>query len=96
MIRVLSNMGALCLSMRDTQNAREYFATALGFARGTGDLLNQSRIMTNIAIAAMEANDFESAKKYFKQARDVAEDIGWHEGLADLSLHIQRLRAALG
>jgi Flp pilus assembly protein TadD len=59
-------------------------------------LLSQARIQINLGIALMEVSDFEGAKKYFKQARDVAEDIGWHEGLADLSLHIQRLRSAMG
>lgn len=96
LIRVLSNLGALCLSMRDIGTAKEYFGRALQFAQGTGDLLNQARILTNLGVACMESNDLEGSKRYFKQARDIGEDIGWHEGLADLSLHIRKLKAALG
>lgn len=96
LIRVLSNLGALSLSMRDVTTAREYFGRALQIAKGTGDLLNQARILTNLGIACMEGNELEASKRYFKQARDMGEDIGWHEGLADLSLHIRKLKAALG
>lgn len=95
LIRILSNLGALCLSTRDVKTAKEYFGSALQFARGTGDLLNQSRILTNLGIANMEANEYDSSKKYFKKARSIAEEIGWHEGLADLSMHIKRLQKAL-
>ena len=44
----------------------------------------------------MEANELEGSKRYFKQARKIAEEIGWHEGLADLSLHINKLKHAMG
>lgn len=96
LIRILANLGALALSTRDVGTAKEYFGQALQFARATGDLLSQAKIQTNLGIALMEANDLEGSKKYFKQARTTAEEIGWHEGIADLSLHIQRLRAAIG
>lgn len=96
LVRILSNLGALALTIRDVATAKEYFGQALHFARATGDLISQTKIMMNLGIALMEANDFEGSKKCFKQARDTAEEIGWHEGLAELSLHIQRLRQAIG
>ena len=92
----MANIGALALSTRDVVTAKEYFAQALQFARATGDLLSQAKILTNLGVALMEANDYDGSKKYFKQARNVSEEIGWHEGLADLSLHIKRLRQAIG
>lgn len=96
LIRILANLGALALSTRDVATAKEYFGQSLQFARATGDLLSQAKILTNLGVALMEANDYDGSKKYFKQARTTAEEIGWHEGLADLSLHIQRLRQAIG
>lgn len=95
LVRVMSNFGALSLSMRDVDRARNYFEQAADFAANTGDLLNQSRILTNLGITAMENNDLEGSKKYFKKARSIAEEIGWYEGLAELSLHIKKLRKAL-
>ncbi|RAL25485.1 hypothetical protein DL240_04540 [Lujinxingia litoralis] len=95
LVRVMSNFGALSLSVRDVKRARQYFENAAQFAQATGDLLNQSRILTNLGITAMEAGDLEKSKEYFRSARSLAEEIGWYEGLAELSLHIRRLRKAL-
>ncbi|TXD39188.1 protein kinase [Lujinxingia vulgaris] len=95
LVRVMSNFGALSLSVRDVKRAQQYFENAAQFARATGDLLNQSRIFTNLGITAMEAGELEQAKEYFRSARSLAEEIGWYEGLAELSLHIKRLRKAL-
>ncbi len=95
LVRVMSNYGALSLTMRDVEKAQNYFEQAAQFAAATGDLLNQSRILTNLGITSMESNDLKAAKKYFKKARSIAEEIGWYEGLADLSLHIKKLRRAL-
>lgn len=94
--RVLSNLGALCLSVRDVERAQTYFDNACKAAQGVGDLLNLSRILTNQGITAMQANKLEDSKNYFKRARDIAEEIGWYEGLADLSIHINRLKQAFG
>ncbi len=96
LIRILANLGALALSTRDVVTAKEYFGQSLQFAMATGDLLSQAKILTNLGVSLMESNDYEGSKKYFKQARTTAEEIGWHEGLADLSLHIKRLRQAIG
>lgn len=96
LVRIMSNFGALSLSMRDTKRAQKYFENAAQFAAATGDLLNQSRILTNLGITALEANDLEATKAYFKKARSIAEEIGWYEGLAELALHIRRLKKALG
>ena len=96
LMRVVSNMGALFLNVRDVPNAIKYFTKALELAKATGDMLNQARIQTNMGIAAMEGNNLEDAKTYFKAARSIAEEIGWYEGLADLSMHIKRLRQMLG
>jgi serine/threonine-protein kinase len=95
LVRIMSNLGALFLSVRDAANALDLFDRALRMARATGDLLNQARILTNLGIATLEANDLEQSKAYFKEARTIAEEIGWYEGLADLSIHIKRLRKAL-
>ena len=95
LVRIMSNFGALSLSMRDVDRAKNYFESAANFAAGTGDLLNQSRILTNLGITALEANDLNSSKTYFKAARSIAEEIGWYEGLAELALHIKRLKKAL-
>ena len=95
LLRVVSNMGALFLNVRDIPNAIKYFQQALELAKATGDRLNESRIRTNMGIAAMEGNDLEASKKHFLEARRTAEEIGWYEGLADLSLHIKRLRQML-
>ncbi len=95
LVRVMSNFGALSLTMRDIDRAQNYFENAAQFAASTGDLLNQSRILTNLGITALEANDLKSSKSYFKKARSIAEEIGWYEGLAELSLHIKKLRKAL-
>lgn len=94
--RVLSNLGALCLSMRDVKRAHEYFDNACKAAQGVGDLLNQSRILTNQGITALQANELKASKTYFTRARSIAEEIGWYEGLAELSIHIKRLKKALG
>jgi serine/threonine protein kinase/tetratricopeptide (TPR) repeat protein len=94
--RVLSNLGALCLSMRDVKRAQSYFDNACKAAQGVGDLLNQSRILTNQGITAMQANQLDESKAFFKRARGIAEEIGWYEGLAELSIHIKRLKKALG
>ena len=96
LMRVVSNLGALCLNVRDVPNALKHFEHALKLARATGDLLNQSRILTNMGIAAMEAHRLQESKAHFKAARAIAEEIGWYEGLADLSQHIKRLRQLLG
>ena len=95
LVRVMSNFGALSLTMRDVDRARNYFENAAQFAASTGDLLNQSRILTNLGITALEANDLKASKSYFKKARSIAEEIGWYEGLAELALHIKKLRKAL-
>ena len=95
LVRVMSNFGALSLSMRDIDRATNYFEQAAQFAANTGDLLNQSRILTNLGITAMEAGDLKASKSYFKKARSIAEEIGWYEGLAELSLHIKKLRKKL-
>lgn len=94
--RILSNLGALCLSMRDVKRAQAYFDNAGKAAQGVGDLLNQSRILTNQGITALQANDLEASKAFFTRARSIAEEIGWYEGLAELSLHIKRLKQAMG
>jgi|GEM_PF-583325 len=94
--RILSNLGALCLSMRDVQRAQAYFDNAGKAAQGVGDLLNQSRILTNQGITALQANDLKASKTFFTRARSIAEEIGWYEGLAELSIHIKRLKQALG
>lgn len=96
LIRILANLGSLALTTRDVNTAKEYYGQALQFARATGDLLSQAKILTNLGVSLMDNNDFEGSKKYFKQARNTAEEIGWHEGLAALSLHIKKLRQALG
>ncbi len=95
LVRVMSNFGALSLSMRDVDRATNYFENAANFAESTGDLLNQSRILTNLGITALEAGNLKASKGYFKKARSIAEEIGWYEGLAELSLHIKKLRKAL-
>lgn len=94
--RILSNLGALCLGMRDVKRAQVYFDNACKAAQGVGDLLNQSRILTNQGITALQANDLEASKTFFTRARAIAEEIGWYEGLAELSIHIKRLKQALG
>jgi Tfp pilus assembly protein PilF len=95
LVRIMSNYGALSLSMRDVERALSHFQSAAQFAAATGDLLNQSRIFTNMGITALEASDLAASKSYFKQARSIAEEIGWYEGLADLALHIKRLKKAM-
>lgn len=94
--RILSNLGALCLSTRDVKRAQDYFDNAGKAAQGVGDLLNQSRILTNQGITALQANDLKASKAFFTRARSIAEEIGWYEGLAELSIHIKRLKKALG
>jgi len=96
LVRIVSNMGALFFAVRDMPNAIKYFENALELARATGDLLNQSRILINMGRAAMEGNDLEKAKQSFRESRSIAEEIGWYEGLADLSLYIKQLRKMLG
>ncbi|MEC9399980.1 MAG: tetratricopeptide repeat protein, partial [Myxococcota bacterium] len=96
LVRIVSNMGALFFAVRDVPNAIKYFENALELARATGDLLNQSRILINMGRAAMEGNDLERAKQAFRESRSIAEEIGWYEGLADLSLYIKQLRKMLG
>jgi Tfp pilus assembly protein PilF len=81
--------------MRDVERAQNYFDNARKAAEGVGDLLNQSRILTNLGISSMQNNDLDKSKKYFKKARSIAEEIGWYEGLAELSIHIKRLKKAL-
>ncbi len=95
-VRVLSNLGALCLTIRDVTTATEYFGRALVFAKSSGDLINQAKILTNLGVSALERNDFDMSKKSLKDAKIIAEEIGWTEGLVDISLHIRRLKAALG
>ncbi len=95
LVRVMSNLGALSLSMRDVDRAQQHFERAAHFAASTGDLLNQSRILTNLGVAALEANRLPDAKSYFKKARSIAEEIGWYEGLAELAIHIKKLKKAL-
>lgn len=95
MVRVYSNMGALFLTIRDMNQASAFFSKAADLARDTGDLLNQSRILINMGIVSFEVNDLEFSQKHFKAARRIAEEIGWYEGLAELSQHIKRLRKSL-
>ncbi len=95
-VRVLSNLGALCLTIRDVSTATEYFGRALIFAKSSGDLINQAKILTNLGVSALERNDLQMSKKSLKDAKIIAEEIGWTEGLVDISLHIRRLKAALG
>jgi tetratricopeptide (TPR) repeat protein len=77
------------------EQAEDYFEKALSFARDIGDLLNQTRILTNLGISNMNLNRYENSKKYFAKAKKLAEQIGWYEGLAELSVHIKKLKKNL-
>jgi len=85
---VLNDLGSLADDEGRTTAAIGYFEQALALHRASGDRLNESGLLNNLAYAMMKLGDYERASRQYTEAIELMVRIGarHNEGIAWINL----------
>ncbi|RMF18329.1 MAG: hypothetical protein D6761_02875 [Candidatus Dadabacteria bacterium] len=88
---VLANIAGYWLACGDPGRAQRETHVALEAAAATGDPFLLARLWYNLATAADACQDIDEARQALTTCRELAERIGWKEGLAMIAVLAPRL-----
>lgn len=80
-LKVMAQMGEVCLSQAEWDKAEHYIARALELAKTIGDHTRQAELLIQMGRVRRTQGSVKEGRRYLQSAAEVCRRIGWSEGL---------------